>query len=121
MERRLEWFRDLYEAFNRRDVPAVLSRMTPDVDWPNGWQGGRVTGQTAVGEYWAEQWAQISPEVHPLSVELRPDGSMVVAVRQVVSSLAGELLAETRLNHVYVFRDDLISRMEIEELPTDRE
>jgi len=26
-----------YEAFNRRDVDAVLAGMAPDVDWPNAW------------------------------------------------------------------------------------
>ncbi len=28
-----------YEAFNRRDVDAVLERMSDDVDWPNGSTG----------------------------------------------------------------------------------
>jgi hypothetical protein len=119
MESQLEWFSDLYDAFNRRDASAVLDRMTTDVDWPNGWKGGRVIGTTAVAEYWAAQWAEISPEVIPLSVESRSDGSLVVNVRQIVRSLEGELLADSPINHVYIIRNDLIARMDIEELPAD--
>jgi hypothetical protein len=35
----------IYEAFNRRDMDIVLAAMHPAVDWPNGWEGGRVTGR----------------------------------------------------------------------------
>ena len=45
-----------YEAFNRRDVDAVLAGMAPDVDWPNAWEGGYVHGQRAVADYWTRQW-----------------------------------------------------------------
>jgi ketosteroid isomerase-like protein len=31
-----------YAAFNARDIDAVLAVMHPDVDWPNGMDGGRV-------------------------------------------------------------------------------
>ena len=34
----------LYAAFNARDIDTVLAAMAPDVDWPNGWKGGRVAG-----------------------------------------------------------------------------
>ncbi|MGY1681679.1 hypothetical protein [Geodermatophilus sp. SYSU D01176] len=43
-----EQLRALHRAFNARDVDSVLSAMTADVDWPNGWQGGRVVGHGAV-------------------------------------------------------------------------
>jgi hypothetical protein len=36
---RLGYFRDLYAAFNRRDVGALRARMTDGVDWPNAWKG----------------------------------------------------------------------------------
>ena len=35
-----------YEAFNARDIDALLSLMHPDVHWPNGWEGGYVEGIT---------------------------------------------------------------------------
>lgn len=37
-----------YEAFNRRDINAVLDLLQPDVDWANGMDGGRVSGREAV-------------------------------------------------------------------------
>jgi len=34
-------FADIYRAFNARQVELLLAHMTPDVDWPNAWEGGR--------------------------------------------------------------------------------
>ena len=111
----LEDFRVLYEAFNRRDIDAVLAMMSRDVDWPNAWKGGRLTGREAVREYLTAQWAEIDPAVDPASVTERADGSPAVRVRQVVRSSDGELLAEGELVHVYRMRDGLIERMDVEE------
>jgi hypothetical protein len=30
--------RDVYRAFNARDVETVLAHMDPGVDWPNAWE-----------------------------------------------------------------------------------
>ena len=35
----------VYDAFNKREVDTVLAAMHPAVDWPNGWEGGRVAGR----------------------------------------------------------------------------
>ena len=51
--------RSLYDAFNARDIDTVVAAMSPDVDWPNGWEGGRVVGHDAVRHYWERQWAEI--------------------------------------------------------------
>ncbi len=34
-----------YSSFNARDIDSVLRTMHKDVDWPNGMEGGRVSGQ----------------------------------------------------------------------------
>ncbi len=34
MDRRA-FFDELYEAFNRRDIDALLAMMSDEVDWPN--------------------------------------------------------------------------------------
>ncbi len=52
-----------YAAFNARDLDAALVTMHPAVDWPSGWEGGRVTGRDGVGGYWTRQWAAIDPLV----------------------------------------------------------
>ena len=111
----LAYFQALYAAFNRRDADGVLAMMAGDVDWPNAWKGGRLIGLEAVRDYWTAQWAEIDPRVEPLSVVERPDGSLAVAVRQVVRSLSGELLADDEVAHVYRLRDGLIVWMNVEE------
>jgi ketosteroid isomerase-like protein len=111
----LAYFQGLYEAFNRRDADGVLAMMSDDVDWPNAWKGGRLVGRKAVRDYWSAQWAEIDPRVEPLSVVQRGDGSLAVAVRQVVRSPDGELLADGEVIPVYRLRDGLIDRMDVEE------
>jgi cation diffusion facilitator family transporter len=106
--------RDLYAAFNARDIDAVLERLAPDVDWPNGMEGGRVHGRDAVREYWTRQFTMIDGHVEPVEITERDDGSAVVNVHQVVRSPEGELLQDTHVTHTYVFGDDgLVTRMDI--------
>jgi nuclear transport factor 2 (NTF2) superfamily protein len=108
--------RDLYVAFNARDVDALLVKMTPDVDWPNGWEGGRVSGQEAVRDYWTRQWAEIDPTVEPEAIAALDDGRVAVTVRQVVRSLEGAVVAEGTVIHTYAFDEaGLVRVMEISE------
>jgi hypothetical protein len=108
--------RATYAAFNARDIDAVLCHMTEDVDWPNAWEGGRVHGHEGVRNYWTRQWSAIDPTVNPVAFTRRPDGSIAVEVDQVARGLDGSLIAEGRVLHVYVFRDDLVAHMDVEEL-----
>jgi hypothetical protein len=105
--------RDLYAAFNARDIDAVLEKLAPDVDWPNGWEGGRMQGRDAVREYWTRQFAEIDGHVEPENITEREDGSVVVDVHQVVRSPAGELISDSHVTHTYTFRDGLVARMDI--------
>ena len=102
-----------YAAFNARDAETVLAAMHPDVDWPNGLDGGREVGRAAVREYWARQWSAIDPRVEPRGFAIEPDGRVAVTVHQVVRDLAGSVLRESVVRHVYTFRDGLIAAMEI--------
>ena len=107
--------RSLYEAFNRRDIDAALAGMSAEVDWPNGWEGGREHGQQAVRAYWTRQWAQLDPAVEPVSITDRTDGRVAVEVHQVVRDLQGEVLSDGHVVHVYELRDGLVVRMDIED------
>jgi hypothetical protein len=69
----LEHFQSLYEAFNRRDIDAVLAMMSDQVDSPNALKGGRLVGRQAVRDYWTAQWAEIDPHVEPLEITKRVD------------------------------------------------
>jgi ketosteroid isomerase-like protein len=113
---REDLLRATYDAFNARDIDAVLLQMTKDVDWPNAWEGGRVHGHEGVRDYWTRQWAAIDPAVAPVSFTTRPDGRVAAEVRQVARSLNGGPLGEQRVVHVFQFRGDLVVRMDIEEL-----
>jgi hypothetical protein len=77
-------------------------------------EGGRVHGRDAVREYWTRQFTLIDGHVDPVEITERDDGSVAVAVHQVVHSPDGELLQDTHLTHTYVFGDDgLVTRMDI--------
>jgi hypothetical protein len=108
--------RSMYEAFNAREIAAVLAHMTDDVDWPNGWEGGRVIGQEAVRDYWARQWAVIDPTVSPTGFTARGGEVIAVDVDQLVRDLDGAVVDEAHLLHVYRFEGPLIAQMDIEEL-----
>lgn len=108
--------REMYVAFNARDVDAVLERMTPEVAWPKAFEGGAVVGPEEVRKYWARQWSEIDPTVEPVGFEERSDGRTAVTVAQTVRSLEGDVLSEGEVLHVYAFdaQTGLISAMEVE-------
>jgi ketosteroid isomerase-like protein len=107
---------EVYKAFNARDVAAVLERMHPDVDWPNGMEGGRVHGHSGVREYWQRQWKLIDPHVEPIAVEADASGLEVVTVHQIVRDLTGQVLMDRMVQHVYLIEAGLIQRMDIREM-----
>lgn len=112
-----EVLRYAYAAFNARDVDAALATFHPDVDWPNGMEGGRVVGHDAVRAYWTRQWTLIDPHVEPLSFTPVAGGRIAVDVRQVVRDRAGAVLADQRVRHVYRVEDGKVRSMEIVDTP----
>lgn len=111
---REERLRSLYRAFNARDVDACLAAMTADVDWANGWEGGRVVGRDAVRDYWQRQWAVIDSTAEPTAVTERPDGTTAVAVHLVGRGSEGQVLFDENALHVYTFKGNLVKSMTIE-------
>jgi nuclear transport factor 2 (NTF2) superfamily protein len=106
--------RTLYDAFNARDIDAVLAAMTDDVDWPNAWEGGRLRGKDQVRDYWTRQWAEIDPHVEPTEIRALRDGRISVEVDQVVRDKSGALLGANNVRHQYTLRDGLVARMDVE-------
>lgn len=113
MQSRTELLAAAYVAFNNRDIDGVFRWMQPDVDWPNGMEGGRVHGYEEVRAYWLRQWGLIDPRVEPVAIEDDKAGNTVVNVRQVIRDLSGKILKDQLVEHVYSFRDGLIERMDI--------
>lgn len=106
--------RQLYQDFNARRIDAVLPHLHVDVAWPNGWEGGYVSGHDQVRAYWFRQWEQIDPNVEPVSFEIRSEGQVAVKVHQVIKDLDGHLLSDTVLDHVYSFENGRVRTMAIE-------
>jgi ketosteroid isomerase-like protein len=104
---------EAYRAFNARDMDAALATMQPNVEWPNGMEGGTVDGRHGVRNYWTRQWGMINPHVDPLKIEADGRGRIIVRVHQVVHDLSGKILFDRMLEHVYLFEDGLIRSMEI--------
>jgi len=87
--------------------------MHPDVDWPNGLEGGRIHGRDGVRDYWTRQWSVIDPHVEPRRFGTDESGRLVVDVHQVIRDRAGTVIADQMVQHVYVVHDGLIRRMDI--------
>ncbi len=113
MQSRGELLTAVYAAFNRRDIERVLALMRPDVDWPNGMEGGRVHGCGEVRAYWKRQWGILDPHVEPVRMDEDETGNTVVHVHQVIRDLSGNILKDQIVQHVYFFREGLIERMDI--------
>jgi hypothetical protein len=105
----------VYQAFNARDVETVLAYMHPEVDWPNGWEGGRVFGHEGVRDYWTRQWKAINPHVDPVGFDTDQSGRTIVTVHQTVKDLDGNVVFDGVVKHVYLITDGLIHSMEIVE------
>ena len=104
-----------YSAFNARDIDGALATMQPDVEWPNGMEGGFVYGHEGVRAYWTRQWGMINPHVDPVSFKLESAGRIAVGVHQVVRDLSGKVLKDCMVEHVYSLENGLICRMDIRE------
>ena len=114
MTRPEDVIRAAYRAFNERDIDAALELMHPDVDWPNAWEGGRVSGRPAVRDYWTRQFEAIQSRVEPEAISEEADGALTVEVHQVVhDARTGDLLSDSRVRHRYRLEDGLVTRMDV--------
>lgn len=104
---------DLYEAFNRKDVEAVVAALHPEIDWPNFLDGGRLKGREAVRAYWERQFAIITPEAMPISYQTLPDGRMAVTIHYVVRAVeGGGLWTDETTSNIYSFKDGMVLKMD---------
>jgi hypothetical protein len=109
----VELLQRLYDRFNARDMETLLSAMQEDVIWANGMDGGYVYGREGVRRYWTRQWAMIDPHVEPVEFSRGPEGEVVVEVHSIVRDLQGNFLADTLVDHVFRFKNELIQHFDI--------
>ena len=110
---KVEMLKNAYRWFNARNIDAVLKLLDPDVDWPNGMEGGIEHGHEAVRNYWTCQWKLVDPRVEPVKFENVNDGRIDVTVQQVVKDLSGALMSDQIVHHIYSFKNGVIISMEI--------
>lgn len=113
MSSNVDLLKRVYERFNQRDMDAVLAALRDDVVWANGMEGGHVHGRDEVRRYWTRQWAMLDPHVEPLAFAESSEGRVVVEVHQVVHDLAGNLLVDQMVGHIFAIEDGLIKRFDI--------
>jgi hypothetical protein len=111
----IETLKKAYVSFNTRNIDAALATMQPNVEWPNGMEGGTVCGHSGVRQYWTRQWGMIDPHVDPVRIEPDCAGRVAVSVHQVIRELDGKVLQDRMVEHLYSFDGGLIRSMEIRE------
>jgi hypothetical protein len=114
MDHEEQLIRQLYAAFNARDIEAVFALLTDDVAWANAMEGTHVHGKEAIRQYWSHQWSVIDPHVEPLKVVKAADGSLVVDVHQVVKDLAGQTLIDESVEHAFRLEGGRVKRFDVQ-------
>jgi ketosteroid isomerase-like protein len=112
MKTTIQLFRELYENFNNRQIDLVITKMTPDVKWANGMDGGYVYGHDGVREYWTRQFKIIKSQVTPLQIEVE-NSSVKIKVHQIVHDLEGNLQADELVVHHFNLTNGKISEFVI--------
>ncbi len=107
-----------YSAFNHRDIDSALALMSENVSWPKASEGGRAVGKEEIRAYWTRRWKEFNPHVEPLELIDQQGGITGVKVHQLVKSLAGDVLSDSVVWHVYTIANGLIERMDLKESET---
>jgi len=92
--------------------------MTRTVSWPKASEGGRDLGKEEIRAYWTRQWQEFDPHVEPLELIDHNGGITEVKVHQRVKSLAGAVLFDDEVVHLYTIANSLIERMDLKETET---
>lgn len=111
-EDKVALLREMYAAFNARDIERVLASLALDVAWPNMIEMITIHGRGAVRDYWLGQFEVIDPEVHPKSYEPHGDDVAVKVHQKVTNKDTGHVF-EGDVTHTYSFRNGFVTRMVI--------
>jgi hypothetical protein len=95
----------------------VLTALDDDVVWANGMEGGYVYGRDGVRSYWTRQWSMINPHVEPFAFSEDPERGIIVNVHQTVRDLAGTVIFDGAVRHVFRIENGLVKRFDIDVIP----
>lgn len=111
-EQNLDAIRQMYQAFARGDVEAILDRVTDDVDWSTDaaiesapWYGPR-HGRAEVAGFF-EGVGKIGPttEFTPLAFATNDDGDVMVFIRYAFTVDATGKQVAMNMHHYWKFRE----------------
>ena len=112
----IETIKDMYAAFGRGDVGAVLDAVTDDVDWATDasstgapWYGAR-KGKDGVGSFFEALGKTMEvEEFTPLAFAATDDGDVLTVVRYTHRSRETGKAASMNLHHWFRFTNGKIS------------
>ena len=111
-EQDIETARQMYEAFGRGDVQAILDRVTDDIDWSTDaaivsapWYGAR-HGKDALAKFF-EAIGKTGPvtEFTPLAYASNDEGDVMVFIRYAFTVTATGKHVAMNMHHYWKFRD----------------
>lgn len=102
----------MYEAFNSKDLDALMAGTHPDVVWPDFIAGGVIRTREALRDYWARQFAMVDPEASPIEYFPLSDDRVRVKIHYVIRSATGGVWTDEIRTNTFHFRDGLVVGME---------
>ena len=114
-EARVQATLSVLDAFNRRDVEAMIARATDDfeIDWSRslGPMQGVFRGREGLEEYLREQW-EVFDEFHVEALELAPCGERhVLVTTRVHATGRGGVPVSATSSHLYTFENGRLARV----------
>lgn len=103
-----------YEAYNRRDLDALVGLVGDDIDWPDGQR--RLHGKAEVRDYWIQQWFRTRTHDQPVTFTRHLDGRIAVTIDQVVHAPDGAVISRGRFLHLHRLQSGRLAAMHLQSL-----
>jgi len=107
----------LYAAFGRRDMPAILAMLSPDIEWGEPSNPFNPAGGTRRGHEGFLEWARIGRDAEDILV-LEPrkflvdaDSVAVVGYTKILAKPTGKIY-ETEFVHLVTFKEGKVARFQ---------
>jgi uncharacterized protein len=111
-EQNIETARQMYQALGRGDLPAILDRVTGDVDWSTDaaiasapWYGPRHGKDGVASFFQAIGTTQSITELTPLAYASNDQGDVMVFIRYAFTVIATGKHVAMNMHHYWKFRD----------------
>lgn len=102
----------LYDTFNAKDLDGLRQHYHPDVEYVNVPKAIHLKSLDEMSAQWATHAGKVGIALTPLQVFSIP-GGVFCQVREVLTTLEGEVFFDGLVGHAYQFEDDLIRRCDI--------